>query len=189
MTTKLLILIKHSLPEVLSDVPARDWELSEEGRERARELAGKLSIYHPEIIISSIEPKARETAQILSENLELEFMEAGGLHEHGRSQSPYYSKNNFQHLVQEFFRKPDVLVFGKETASQALERFRQALGSVLDDNKGKTTALVAHGTVISLFVAWLTGCDGYQLWSELGLPSFVVLDVQSKLLLKIENLP
>jgi len=53
----------------------------------------------------------------------------------------------------------------------------------------QTVLVVAHGTVISLFVSWLTGEDGYLLWDKLGLPSFLVLDVKSKALLKIENIP
>ena len=189
MTTKPLILVKHSLPEVLEGVPAREWNLSEDGRARAQELAGKLKVYQPEIVVSSVEPKARETAQILSENLGLEFHVVDGLHEHDRRKSPYYSKDDFQDLVRGFFERPAMLVFGNETANQALERFRLAVDTVLSSYEGKTIAIVAHGTVISLFVSWLTGCDGYQLWKNLGPPSFVVVDVQSKLLLKVENLP
>jgi broad specificity phosphatase PhoE len=187
-TTKYLILVKHSLPEILEVVPAREWHLSEEGRERARELAGKLIRYQPEVIVSSVEPKAYETASILAENLKLEFQEVEDLHEHDRSGEPYHSKDKFQNLVQEFFDKPKELIFGNETANEAFARFRRAVDIVLSSYNDKTIVLVAHGTVISLYVSWLTGCDGYSLWKELGLPSFVVLDIQSKTLIKIENL-
>ncbi len=187
-SAKHLILVKHSLPEILEDVPAREWHLSDEGRERARRLAEKLMRYQPEIVISSVEPKARETAAILAKNLGLEFREVEDLHEHDRNGVPYHTKVIFQNLVQELFDKPHQLVFGNETASEALARFRQAVELVLDSYNDKTIVLVAHGTVISLYVAWLTGCDGYGLWNELGLPSFVVLDIQSKTLIKIENL-
>jgi broad specificity phosphatase PhoE len=185
---KYLILVKHSLPEILEDVPAREWHLSEEGRERARELAGKLIRYHPEIIVSSVESKARETASLLAENLGLEFFEVEDLHEHDRSGVPYHTKATFQNFVRELFDKPYQLVFGNETASEALARFRQAVEIVLDSYNDKTIVVVAHGTVIALYVAWLTGCYGYSLWNELGLPSFVVLDIQSKILLNTENL-
>ena len=189
MIVKPLILVKHSLPEILEDVPAREWNLSEMGRARVQELAGKLIQYQPEVVVASVEPKARQTAEILADRLGLEIHEAEGLHEHDRSQSPYYSKDKFQSLVQELFDKPAVLVFGNETADQALVRFRQAVDSVVDSHTGKTILIVAHGTVISLFVSWLTAYDGYLLWKELGLPAFVVLDLQSKILLKTENLP
>ena len=187
-SAKHFILVKHSLPEILEDVPAYEWHLSEEGRERAQELAGKLMRYQPEIIVSSVEPKARESAAILAENLGLEFREVENLHEHDRSGEPYHSKDKFQDLVQEFFDKPNELIFGSETAREAFARFRQAVDIVLNSYNDKTIVLVAHGTVISLYVSWLTGCDGYNLWNELGLPAFVVLDIQSKILLNTENL-
>lgn len=187
-TAKHLILVKHSLPEIMEDIPAREWHLSEEGRVCASELAGKLMLHQPEIIVSSVEPKARETANILAENFELEFQTIEGLHEHDRSQSPHYSKDEFQNLVGEFFTRPAELVFGGETANEALTRFRQAADVVLNSDLDKNIVVVAHGTVISLYVSWLTGCDGYKLWKELGLPSFVVLDIQSKILIETVNL-
>src|ERR1044071_8712154 len=134
---KHLILVKHSLPEINENVPARAWHLSEEGRVRAHGLAGKLMAYQPEVIVSSVEPKARETASILAENLGLEFQEFEGLHEHDRSKSPYYSKNEFQNLVQEFFARPAELVFGSETANEALKRFRQAVDTLLNSYDDK----------------------------------------------------
>ena len=136
-SAKYLILVKHSLPEILEDIPAREWHLSEAGQERARELVGKLISYQPEVIASSIEPKARETAAILAENLGLEFREVEGLHEHDRSGEPYHSKDKFQNLVREFFDKPNELIFGNETANAALMRFHQAVDVVLNSHHGK----------------------------------------------------
>jgi broad specificity phosphatase PhoE len=185
---KYLILVKHSLPEILEDVPAREWHLSEEGQGFVRELAGKLLAYQPEIIVSSIEPKARETAAILAEYFGREIHEVDGLHEHDRSGAPYSAKDKFHDHVRELFDKPDELVFGNETASRALLRFRTAVDHVLSLYTDKAIAIVAHGTVIALYISWLTGCDGFDLWKELGLPSFVVLDIQSKILIDTENL-
>jgi broad specificity phosphatase PhoE len=186
---KPLILVKHSLPEVLEAIPAREWTLSEEGRNRARKLAEILLPYQPEVIASSMEPKAQETASILAENLRLPVHTVEGLQEHDRSSSLYYSTVEFQKLVQKFFEKPDILVFGSETATQSLVRFQRAVESILISCKSENVIIVSHGTVISLFVSWLTGYDGHLLWQELGLPSFVVLDMQSRALLKTENLP
>ena len=185
---KHLILVKHSEPEILKDIPACKWHLSEAGRIYARELAGKLISYQPEVIISSVEPKARETAAILAENLGLEFYEVEGLHEHDRSGAPYYSKDKFQSLIREFFDKPDKLIFGNETADSALLHFHQSLDAMLNSYANKNIAVVAHGTVISLYVSWLTSCSGYDLWKELGLPSFVVLDIQSQKIIETVNL-
>lgn len=183
-----LILVKHSLPEIVENMSAKEWKLSSEGRARARRLAEKLKPYQPEIIVSSVEPKALQTARILADHFYLEFAEADGLHEHDRSGVPFYSRNKFQSFVRKLFDEPRSQVFGNETRIQALERFRKAVESILESHKGKNVMVVSHGTVISLFVAWLIGVDGYLLLKKLGLPSFVVLDMQSKTLLKTENI-
>jgi len=185
---KPLIFVKHSLPEIVEDVPAREWNLSDVGRLRAQRLADELIRYHPDVIFSSPEPKAIQTAEIVAETFSLSFQQIEGLHEHDRSNAPFCTPEEFQKLVREFFVQPDTLVFGAETAVQALSRFRQAVDGVLDLSENKTTTIVSHGTVISLYTAWLTGCNGYDLWQKLGLPSFVTLDVQSKRLLETINL-
>ncbi len=185
---KYLILIKHSLPEIAENVPAQKWELSEAGRVLAQKLAARLNRYQPEVIVSSVEPKAKETAEIIARkhNLELQIIE--GLHEHDRSKEAYLPKDEFQAAVREFFEKPDTLVFGSETADECHARFQQAVHSILDHNLDKTIVIVTHGTVISLFASRLTRTSDLLLWNELGLPSFIVIDIQSATLIERENI-
>jgi len=185
---KYLILVKHSLPQIVENLPTREWELSDDGRIRAQQLAKRLSPFQPEFIISSVETKARETAEIIAGRHNLELHIADGLHEHDRSKTPYLSKYEFQAAMHEFFENPDTLVFGSETADEAYSRFYRAVHSVLDCHPNETVVIVAHGTVISLFVSSLTGIPGWSLWSDLDLPSFVVIDVQSNTLVTRENI-
>lgn len=178
--TKHLILVKHSLPEIREDLPAREWTLSKEGRVRAGHLAERLAPYQPQILVSSPEPKALETAGMIARKLQLSLQVVHDLHEHDRSNVPYLSKENFEASVQEFFRNPDRRVFGTETAEEAYDRFSRAIYSVLNTFQEKTIVAVSHGTVISLFVSRLTGRSDYSLWNQLGLPGYAVLDLQSK---------
>ncbi len=185
---KRLILVKHSLPEIVENVPAREWKLSAEGRVRAQRLAERLNQYQPEVIVSSIELKAKETAEIIARKYKLELHIVEGLHEHDRSKTMYLSQDEFQAAVRVFFEKPNILVFGDEAANDCHTRFDQAVRSVLNYYGDKTIAVVAHGTVISLFVSGLTGISDFFLWNELDLPSFVVLDMDSKSILAKENI-
>ena len=181
--TKYLILVRHSVPEIYGDRPANTWKLSEEGRLRAEHLAEELKSFAPDVIISSDEPKAKETAEIVASCLGLETQTLPDLHEHDRSNVPYLSHEAFQASIRTFFQEPDQLVFGNETANQAYVRFYQAIHSILNENLQKTVVVVAHGTVISLFVARLTGSSELELWSKLGLPSFVAMDLHSNTLI------
>lgn len=177
--TKYLILVKHSVPEIVGDQPANSWHLSWQGRLRARQLAEELKKFEPETIASSDEPKAMETAEIIAHDLGFGLQVIHDLHEHDRSDVPHLSLDAFQSSIRELFQQPDRLVFGNETADQAYARFYSALHSILNENKNKTVVVVTHGTVISLFVARLTGSSELELWKKLGLPSFVALDLHS----------
>lgn len=176
---KYLILVKHSQPEIVENIPAREWVLSQEGKTRAFRLGERLKLFAPEHIISSCEPKAIQTARIISQSIGLPVQILENLHEHDRSQTDFLLQEEFESRIQGFFEKPDELVFGNETANQAHDRFNSAVKSILNKYPNQTIMIVAHGTVISLFVACLTGISAFTLWAELGLPSFVVVDMKS----------
>jgi broad specificity phosphatase PhoE len=182
-----LILVRHSVPEIREHLPAGEWHLSQAGKQRAEQLADHLIPYQPEIVITSPEPKARETAEILSRRLQLSMQESNGLHEHERISLPYLTQSEFESAVRDFFDNPDVLTFGSETANRAHERFSKAVNSTLSEYDKSKIVIVSHGTVIALFVSRLTGHSGFKIWSEMGLPCCMVLDLQSKNLIAIEN--
>lgn len=181
--SKYLILVKHSIPRIEKDHPANTWRLAAEGLSRAHRLAEQLQTFEPEVIVTSPEPKAKETAEILAGQLQLELQVVPDVHEHDRSSVPYLSPEAFQSSMHAFFNNPDELVFGSETAGQAYARFYRAVHSILNAHRGKTVVVVTHGTVIALFVSRLTGSSDLELWSRLGLPSFIVLELGSSTLI------
>ncbi|MBI3943723.1 MAG: histidine phosphatase family protein [Chloroflexi bacterium] len=170
-----LILVKHALPEIETEVPARDWRLSEQGRRRCRDLAARLAPYDPAVVITSDEPKAIETGEIVAARLSKPLEIVAGLHEHDRSNTPFSDKEVFETAVAGFFAHPQSLVMGKETAEEAHQRFSEALRLVREKYPGQTIMVVTHGTVITLFISRLTGYAPFPLWQRLGLPAFVVL--------------
>ena len=104
-----LILVKHSLPVIDETKPAKEWGLGFEGRVRCKPLADQLMGYHPDVVISSVEPKAYQTARVFvglldEPTLPWETME--GLHEHDRSDVRFLDRDEFEKRVAEFFAKP-----------------------------------------------------------------------------------
>jgi len=178
-----LMLVKHSLPEIVPTQPARRWVLAETGRRRCKTLASKLGAHQPHVIVTSAEPKAVETGQIVARLLDKPCETAPGLHEHDRSNESFGTLEQFEASVAEFFARPGELVYGAETADQAHRRFSQALAGVLEQYPGQNVVVVAHGTVITLFVTRAAGIrfspplrrEAFAFWQRLGLPSFVVL--------------
>ena len=172
-----LILLRHSLPETVPSVHPREWTLSEEGRRRCAALADLLAAYRPDVVVSSVETKAVETAELVAARLGVAIERAEGLHEHERG-SEWLGRERFEQTIRELFERPAAPVFGTETALEARGRFAAALNRVLERRPGAVAA-VTHGTVASLFVAGCERQDGaaaFALWRRLGLPSFLVLE-------------
>jgi broad specificity phosphatase PhoE len=175
---KTLILIKHARPLVIPDMPAPRWTLSAAGRAACEPLARALASWRLDVLLASEEPKATETALLTAERLGVPWRTAPGLHEHDREGAPFFADEAaFAAAVETLFAQPDARVYGRETASEALRRFSTALDAALTDHAGRSVAVVAHGTVIALYVAsqWgLSACAGFDLWRRLGLPSMAV---------------
>jgi len=180
-----LILVKHSLPEIVSTIPAKEWRLSQTGQIRCKALAEKLAPFSPDMIISSTEPKAIETAQVVANQLNKPFDTFKDLHEHDRTGVGLLDKTQFEINVNGFFENPDKLIFGRETANQALARFSNALTSVQFEHQNKNIVVVAHGTVITLFVNQFNAIEMFSFWRKLDLPSFIVLSLPQYKLVKI----
>ena len=170
-----LILVKHAAPFVIPGTPPDRWRLSDKGKESCIPLADALKVHAPSVVLSSEEPKAQETAQLVAQHLGLPASTAPGLHEHDRSNVPHMRSGEFISHVELFFRRPRELVLGRETAEQATNRFEAAVQDGLAAHPDGNLAIVAHGTVISLLVAKYSGENAFTLWRRMGLPSFVAL--------------
>jgi broad specificity phosphatase PhoE len=184
-----LVLVRHALPEFVVGLPASEWQLSDEGRRRCQRLADRLAAYDLAAVITSTEPKAVETGQIVADSLALPLETAPGLHEHERGVVTATGDHGaFQAQVSRLFEQPDELVFGTETADQAHARFATAVAAVIERHPHRNLAIVAHGTVITLFIARAAGLDPVPFWQSLGLPAFAVLSLPDLHLLEvIEN--
>ena len=73
---------------------------------------------------------------------------------------------------------------GQETAEQASARFDAAVQSVLLEYSDNL-AIVAHGTVMSLFAAKHTDIDARSLWKRLGMPAMLVFSLPEMALVEI----
>jgi 2,3-bisphosphoglycerate-dependent phosphoglycerate mutase len=172
-----LILIKHAAPLVEPGKPSDQWGLSDAGRAACGPLAERLGVHQLSHIVSSEEPKARETAELLGKALNLPLSAAPGLHEHDRSNVPHLRSGEFISMMELMFRRPRDRVLGLESAQEAEERFAGAVADVLEQHPDGNIAIVSHGTVIALFAARHGQDNPFQLWRRMGLPSFLVMNL------------
>jgi broad specificity phosphatase PhoE len=173
--SSLIVFIKHALPVLDASRPPRDWRLSAEGRLQSRVLAERLRAFTPLRLISSVEPKAIETGQIVAEQLDVPLTLLEGLQEFERPALPIMTRTEHERMNKAIFTDFERPVLGTESARGALDRFSRALSTQLEQTEEQTLAIVTHGTVISLFVAAHNAVSPFDLWKRLSCPSIVVM--------------
>ena len=168
-----LLLIKHSLPEIRPELPSIEWTLSAEGRRRCFWLADRLRPYGISVLYSSPEPKALATAALVSAELSVPCRRHPDLRENDRTGFPFLPNKEWMQRFHEFFDYPERICIGAESAVSAGHRFDRAVKEVLREAHEQTTAIVSHGTVITLFLTRYNSLDAFELWQSLSLPSFI----------------
>jgi broad specificity phosphatase PhoE len=139
-------------------------------------LAPALTPYLPLVLVSSTKPKASTTTAEMARMWGIAWAPYAGLEEQHRHTAPFLGTTEFHATIQRLFQYPAELIFGEETADAAYQRFAHALQQLLDAYP-ETVAVVTHGTVMALWASrQLAGVDGFTLWEQFGLPSYLVID-------------
>jgi len=178
MTGPSLILVRHGRPVIDPDIPPPQWGLCPEGRDAVAALAEKLTGLGVKAAISSPEPKALQTAEIIGQRLGLAVEVEHGLGEHKRPHTSFGTEAEFQAKIANIFARPHEPAPGGESAEQARERLAAALARHIT----RPLLAVTHGTVLSYYVAKLANCDAHDLWRSLRTPDAFVFDADGNLL-------
>ncbi len=187
LDTRRLLLIRHARTRMQPGIDPALWLLDDGATAAIDKLAERLATYRIAALATSAEPKAVATGRVLGSRLALEPRIAAGLHEHERSADAFVADQTaFERRLDRFFRYPDERVWGRETARQAQLRFMNAVAAVLRDHPAGDVTIVAHGTVITLFVARHNAVDALSFWRGLGMPCCVVLELPAFRLEAIE---
>jgi broad specificity phosphatase PhoE len=171
-----LLLVKHAAPRIDPEVVSHRWVLSEAGRAACDWLADELREQGVTRLFASLEPKALETAALVAVRTGLVIEPRQNLNENDRAGMGFLSQEALRRRIGEFFDRPTETVIGRETARDAERRFTGAVRAAVADAQGEDVAIVAHGTVISLLVTAHNSLAPFELWSALGVPSYVVVD-------------
>lgn len=172
-----LLLVRHSEPALKKGVLPSKWKITERGQDRSRLLGEYLNIHGIDRIIASSEVKAIETAEIAAEVAGIRHVhQEHDLREHNGDGAPFISSAERRSLVLESLRKPDEMIYGTETVRVAMNRFSRAIRRLINENTDQSVAVVAHGTVISAFIAAELDIDPGAIWSSQGLPGFVEIE-------------
>lgn len=178
-----LLLVRHARPELRAGVRASEWRLGADAEEATAALAVEIdrllgpSGRRVSRLWSSTEPKAVGTGAVLGSAWGLDVEQLEDLGEHRRGPLPIVGDLEWRETIAALFARPDELVLGLETATQARLRFTAALHAVLRSaGADDLSAVATHATVMTLLLAAGNGIDAMTLWGSLGMPDALFVD-------------
>ncbi len=135
-----------------------DFPLNELGFLQAKELAAEMSLYHPIKIFTSPLLRAKQTAQIISQECRAEIEVNEGMNniELGpwEGQAKQFIAQQYPEQWEIWLREPEKLtVPGMETLYQVQQRARRELDNIRKDFDGKTVLIVSHRAVLKPLIA------------------------------------
>ncbi|MBT7903720.1 histidine phosphatase family protein [Candidatus Woesearchaeota archaeon] len=172
-----IIFWRHAKTLKDSSIPVSQWILTEDGVKNAQEVAETKVFDDVDIIITSTEPKAYETALPVATRLKKEIIRIPELSEINRDKGKMMSKDEYDFMKKKIFEDLDYTDHGWETCNSALNRFSTAVKKIDEQYENKRILIVAHGTVMSLFFASLQGkLDNLMSrWKGLGFCDFGIV--------------
>lgn len=175
----LIYFITH--PEVLidPDVLVPEWPLNEIGRRRTLAMTELPWIKDIELIYSSEEVKAHQTAEIVAEHLHKEIFVHSKLGEIDRSSTGYLGEREHDLVVKEFFDKPQKSIRGWETAVMAQRRIVNCVKDIVETNPNTNIAIFSHGGVGALLMAHYKKVPIHKRYAPAQLGSYFIYDFEN----------
>ena len=173
-----LTLVRHGLPEIDPTVPADRWQLSPGALPALTQLRLSGLIASGSRWFSSPEPKARESAEALTQS-PVAVVEA--LREAERPAGWYQNATEFSALVRRSVLEPHTpAADGWEPAAATQARVLAASQAILAKTASDPVVLVGHGTAWTLLVAALTASSpDLDAWESMRMPDLAVLEVSA----------
>ncbi len=149
--------LRHGETKVDRDVPISKWVLSERGEAQAKQLAQEGVFKDVDLIFSSTEKKAYQTALPIAESLGKEVAKLEEIVELDRDKGNFMEAEEYEKTIEECLKHQSESVNKWETAVHALDRFLDKIDELDRKYDNKKILVVGHGFTINLYFAKLLG--------------------------------
>lgn len=150
-------LLRHGKTKVDREISISEWELSPEGEEQAKRLADEGIFSEIDVVISSTETKAYQTAKPIADRVGKEIIQIKELSELDRDTGKFMQAEEYEKAVKNCLEHPDQSVNNWETVSHALQRFSKKIDELDKEYENKKILVVGHGFTINAYFAKLLG--------------------------------
>ncbi len=151
--------LSHPQVEIDPQKEIDKWSLNDLGRSRVLGLSQSDALVGTQIVISSAETKAIETAYPIAKALGCQLKIRQQMHENDRSATGFLPPDEFESVADQFFKYPDKSVRGWETATSAQARIVAEVRECLSLYPDGDILFVGHGGVGTLLYCHLSGVE------------------------------
>jgi len=151
--------LSHPQVSIEPSKPVPEWSLNEVGKRRVERLAKSGVLANTQLIVSSAETKAIETASPLVAAIQCDFEIREKMHENDRSSTGFLPPEEFETVADQFFADPTKSVRGWETAQAAQSRIVSEVEDCLSLCPEGDILFVGHGGVGTLLFCHLSDCE------------------------------
>jgi len=167
--TNSIYFLRHAETAVEPSQPAREWRITTEGLRQTQELAKSDVFRNIEGIIHSSEQKARQTADVFAEQLNVDLYELSEFDELRRQKAESLSKSEYRFLVRETLTNWERNVPNWESGAEALRRFAEAVKRIDIMFYSRNILVVSHGLVLTLYFCQLRNFQSiaFERWTQM----------------------
>lgn len=176
-----LVFIRHSKSLVNPDISITTWGLSEDGITLAKKLNELVQIKTLDVMYTSLQTKALETAILATKNTGIQIKTDNRLTESTSFTNKFVNLEQLEQNTKKYFSEEHISINGGETAEGALKRFTEALNDIVSLEFDKNNiGIVSHGNILATFSAQYAKENAYQLVGKLMQPDVAVFNWDTK---------
>ncbi len=180
MMNNTLIFLRHGSTLMNPETPAASWILSEEGKKEVVELVQTGVFDDINIIISSDEQKAIQTAKPLADRLHKKVILEKNFRELERGTASIKEKQDYNRVVMRIFEDKEYSYQTWETAINTLKRFNKGLEKIERNYSDSKILVISHRIILSLYFAELLRTPDTEIFNRWKLLRFCAWGIVRK---------
>ncbi len=178
-----IIFIRHSKTNPNDEIPIEQWGLTEQGIELAKSLSEHPIIRDIEVMYSSLQTKALETAVLLAKSHGIPIKTDHRFTEISSFTKRFFGHEDHERLIEDFYSGKIDRIENGETKEEGVDRFEKALHDTiaLEMSFGrKTVGVVSHGNILSFFTSEYSDRNPLGVVRAMKMPDVAVFDWEQK---------
>ncbi len=177
-----ILFIRHSKTHVNPEIPINTWGLSAKGIELAQHLSSHALIKQLEVLYTSFQTKALETALYLAKPNNIPIKANDDLTEVSSFTKQYEPDFElYSRRAKAYYHGKIERINEGESQNEALTRFGKILEYIVEIEGNKSRiGIVSHGHILTLYAALYREIDTYAVHTQIKQPDIAVFDWEKK---------